>query len=169
MQIILCITLCIVNVLLFTRNLSCSNAFLDLAARYPPPSLREQNGGDAIEYIVQEPLSPRREECNPNIEGEIDAPSSSTKAIPDEIDVSSSTAKATPGRKNRRQNIKNGEENWDNLRKRYSDSNSRKRVEYNADTIDWNAVREASLDELAEVIKNRGMNYQLAERIKVLK
>ncbi|KAL8501229.1 hypothetical protein ACS0TY_020690 [Phlomoides rotata] len=146
-------------------NLS-SDAFMNLAATYPPPSLREQNGDYAINYIVQEPISPRREESNPNTEVEIDVPSSTTKVIPVEIDASSSTTKATPGRKNKKQNIKNGEENWDNLRIRYSDSNSRKRGEHNVDTIDWKEVREASVDELAKVIERRGMHHQLAQRIK---
>lgn len=155
-----------------------------LAAKYPAPSLREQNsGGDAIEYTVHEHISSKCEESNPNVEVEIDALSITTKAVPIEIDVPSSTAtaakampaasfstsKAKPGSKNKKKNGENGEENWDNLRIKYADSSLRMRGDHNADIVDWKAVRETPLDELAKVILKRGMNNYLAENIKVLK
>ncbi|XP_074335094.1 protein ROS1C-like [Apium graveolens] len=61
---------------------------------------------------------------------------------------------------------KNEEHNkdWDQLRKKYSCS--RERNVDNMDAVDWESVRKATVDELADTIKKRGMNYILAEKMK---
>ncbi|KAK8588711.1 hypothetical protein V6N13_087615 [Hibiscus sabdariffa] len=56
---------------------------------------------------------------------------------------------------------------WDRLRKQ-AEANGRKRerTEKTMDSLDWEAVRCAELNEIAETIKERGMNNVLAQRIK---
>ncbi|KAL2536159.1 protein ROS1-like [Forsythia ovata] len=54
---------------------------------------------------------------------------------------------------------------WDALRKTYSDSRS-KNTTGSIDSANWEAVRKASVEEVAKVIAARGMNNILAGRIK---
>ncbi|KAI3442868.1 ENDO3c domain-containing protein [Psidium guajava] len=56
---------------------------------------------------------------------------------------------------------------WDSLRRR-AESNGRKRVRTptTMDSVDWEAVRCADVNEIADAIKERGMNNVLAGRIK---
>ncbi|KAE8719044.1 Transcriptional activator DEMETER [Hibiscus syriacus] len=56
---------------------------------------------------------------------------------------------------------------WDSLRKQ-AEPNGRKRekTEKTMDSLDWEAVRCADINEIAETIKERGMNNVLAQRIK---
>ncbi|KAE8671645.1 DEMETER-like protein 2 [Hibiscus syriacus] len=56
---------------------------------------------------------------------------------------------------------------WDRLRKQ-AEANGRKResTEKTMDSLDWEAVRYAEVNEIAETIKERGMNNVLAQRIK---
>ncbi|XP_039013487.1 transcriptional activator DEMETER-like [Hibiscus syriacus] len=56
---------------------------------------------------------------------------------------------------------------WDSLRKQ-AEANGRKRekTERTMDSLDWEAVRCADVNEVAETIKERGMNNVLAQRIK---
>ncbi|KAJ8754087.1 hypothetical protein K2173_001985 [Erythroxylum novogranatense] len=56
---------------------------------------------------------------------------------------------------------------WDSLRKQ-AEANGRKRerTENTMDSLDWEAVRCADVNEIANTIKERGMNNMLAERIK---
>ncbi|KAF8039695.1 hypothetical protein BT93_B2032 [Corymbia citriodora subsp. variegata] len=56
---------------------------------------------------------------------------------------------------------------WDSLR-RHAESNGRKRVRMpnTMDSVDWEAVRRADVNEIADAIKERGMNNVLAGRIK---
>lgn len=57
---------------------------------------------------------------------------------------------------------------WDYLRKQVESSgNKRERTDRSMDSVDWEAVRCADVDEIAQTIKERGMNNMLAERIKV--
>ncbi|XP_073149612.1 DNA glycosylase/AP lyase ROS1-like [Henckelia pumila] len=55
---------------------------------------------------------------------------------------------------------------WDDLREQYSRGKSKDPVNDNIDSADWEAVRQASVEEVAKVIMNRGMNNILAGRIK---
>lgn len=57
---------------------------------------------------------------------------------------------------------------WDDLRKQAHATNGRREKTTNTmDSIDWEAVRCADVSEIANTIKERGMNNMLAERIKV--
>lgn len=56
---------------------------------------------------------------------------------------------------------------WDDLRKQAHATNGRREKTTNTmDSIDWEAVRCADVSEIANTIKERGMNNMLAERIK---
>ncbi|XP_073315395.1 transcriptional activator DEMETER-like [Primulina huaijiensis] len=62
---------------------------------------------------------------------------------------------------------KTGSFNWDALRKKVqSETGMRARSEDAMDSIDYEAIRNADVLEIAETIKERGMNNMLAERIK---
>lgn len=54
---------------------------------------------------------------------------------------------------------------WDNLRKYYS--TGRARDHKTTDALDWEAVRQANVVEVANTIEERGMNNVLAKKIKV--
>ncbi|XVE96505.1 hypothetical protein REPUB_Repub02eG0228100 [Reevesia pubescens] len=56
---------------------------------------------------------------------------------------------------------------WDSLRKQAEvNGRKRERTEKTMDSLDWEAVRCADVNEIADTIKERGMNNILAERIK---
>ncbi|GAB4861841.1 hypothetical protein Ancab_037097 [Ancistrocladus abbreviatus] len=56
---------------------------------------------------------------------------------------------------------------WDSLRKQVlSSGNRRERTKNSMDSIDFEAVRVADVNEISEAIKDRGMNNMLAERMK---
>ncbi|KAL3828539.1 hypothetical protein ACJIZ3_017341 [Penstemon smallii] len=109
----------------------------------------------------------------PNIEElKIDDPSFSFKTQagvePNNGDNNTSSQSQSPvGKKKRKVKVKVKEEikvDWDELRKKYS--KSRNKTSHTADSVDWEAVRQATVEELAKVIKGRGMNNILAGRIK---
>ncbi|RZB86024.1 DNA glycosylase/AP lyase ROS1-like isoform X2 [Glycine soja] len=57
--------------------------------------------------------------------------------------------------------------NWDSLRiDAQAKAGKREKTENTMDSLDWDAVRCADVSEIAETIKERGMNNRLAERIK---
>ncbi|OAY79329.1 Transcriptional activator DEMETER [Ananas comosus] len=56
---------------------------------------------------------------------------------------------------------------WDNLRKEtLKNAAKRERTQNTMDSLDWEAVRSANVKEISDVIRERGMNNLLAERIK---
>lgn len=58
--------------------------------------------------------------------------------------------------------------NWDNLRVQAQvRAGKREKTANTLDSLDWDAVRCADVNEIADAIKERGMNNMLAERIKV--
>ncbi|KAL3839761.1 hypothetical protein ACJIZ3_024352 [Penstemon smallii] len=55
---------------------------------------------------------------------------------------------------------------WDGLRKKAQEGGrKRERTSNTMDSVDWGAVRSANVHEIAQTIKDRGMNNKLAERI----
>ncbi|KAJ9542699.1 hypothetical protein OSB04_029205 [Centaurea solstitialis] len=56
--------------------------------------------------------------------------------------------------------------NWDSLRKCAQAERKREPTPNTMDSVDYEAVRRADVDEIADTIKDRGMNNMLAERIK---
>lgn len=158
---------------------------MTLRARYPPLSLSEQNAlyrREDEQVMTIEPSNATSEEHSPMIEEVMIVELSNTTSeehipkiqveqpIEKENELDPETPEAKKGRK--KENGKKKKEkdvvDWDLLRKQYSQGMSRERTEHNADTVNWEAVRQASEEELASVILDRGMNNQLAGRIKVL-
>ncbi|KAK9289663.1 hypothetical protein L1049_007821 [Liquidambar formosana] len=80
------------------------------------------------------------------------------------IEMNANTLKAKRGRVAKE---KNNAFDWDSLRKQ-AQANGRKREKTanTMDSLDWEAVRCADVNEIANTIKERGMNNMLAERIK---
>ncbi|PRQ43782.1 putative DNA glycosylase, helix-turn-helix, base-excision DNA repair, demeter [Rosa chinensis] len=74
---------------------------------------------------------------------------------------------ATSKTKNRRPGKEKKQQDWDKLRER-AEPNGRKREKTanTMDSVDWEAVRTANVNDIAQTIKERGMNNMLAERIK---
>ncbi|KAL8149978.1 hypothetical protein AgCh_006841 [Apium graveolens] len=71
------------------------------------------------------------------------------------------TDKPKRGRKGKKPPI-----NWDSLRKQAQTNGERVRTADTFDSVDWEAVRLADVEEVADTIRERGMNNMLAERIK---
>lgn len=54
---------------------------------------------------------------------------------------------------------------WEEVRKRYQ--RHEKRSNEHKDSVDWEAIRQAPVDEIADTIKKRGQHNNIAKRIKV--
>ncbi|KAK6123338.1 hypothetical protein DH2020_042920 [Rehmannia glutinosa] len=151
-----------------TQNVSdhlSSNAFMSLAAKYPPPSV---NGHNQLKIV--EPLSG---ECDQMEKVQIAEPSfrECDQLLPmekaqigvDPVDVNKISS---PGRKKGKLKDKQEITNWDELRVKHSQGTSKDRTDRTKDSVNWEAVRQTSVRELAKVILERGMNNLLAQRIK---
>ncbi|XAR52565.1 Uracil-DNA glycosylase, partial [Bertholletia excelsa] len=71
--------------------------------------------------------------------------------------------------KKKKTNLEGEPENkvdWDDLRKTYGTSRPRERTRHSIDSVNWEGVRKATTDEVADAIKGRGQHRVLAERIK---
>ncbi|GAB4827127.1 hypothetical protein Ancab_034015 [Ancistrocladus abbreviatus] len=55
---------------------------------------------------------------------------------------------------------------WDSLRTEYYGKMTRESSDDTMDCLDWNAVRQAKLEDISTAISSRGMNNRLAQRIK---
>lgn len=82
-------------------------------------------------------------------------------------EVSKTKAATSKTKSTRAGKEKKDQLDWDKLRKQ-AESNGRKREKKanTMDSLDWEAVRCADVSEIAQTIKERGMNNMLAERIK---
>lgn len=76
-------------------------------------------------------------------------------------------AATSKSKRKRVQKDKKQEVNWDKLREQAEINGKREKTSSTMDSLDWDAVRCADVNEIAETIKERGMNHMLAERIKV--
>lgn len=82
----------------------------------------------------------------------------------DGMNTGASESKASAAGKDRK-----AEFDWDSLRKQAESSGSKRtRSQATMDSVDWDAVRCADVNEIAQTIKDRGMNNVLAGRIQVL-
>ncbi|XWS55954.1 hypothetical protein CRYUN_Cryun09bG0044300 [Craigia yunnanensis] len=87
--------------------------------------------------------------------------SSSNKEL-NQINVGSLKSKGRKAKKEKKDDF-----DWDSLRKQAeANGEKRERTEKTMDSLDWEAVRCADVNEIAKTIKERGMNNMLAERIK---
>lgn len=146
-----------------------SSAFMTLASRYPPLSLSEQNAIYCREdqrVMLVEPLDTTSE-----LHKVISTPIQEVQQVMSVESPDTTTGdapKANGGKKRKREKKEKEVVDWDLLRKQYYQGISRERTERNADSVNWQAVSQAPEEEFAAVIVDRGMNNQLAKRIKVL-
>ncbi|WOK96342.1 hypothetical protein Cni_G05049 [Canna indica] len=93
--------------------------------------------------------------------------------LEDNAYISRKLSAETPKRKRKEKMVKNENErnktyDWDSLRKEVGlDGRKEERSHDTMDSVDWEAVRCAEVDEISHTIKERGMNNILAGRIKV--
>ncbi|XP_031281232.1 transcriptional activator DEMETER-like [Pistacia vera] len=78
-----------------------------------------------------------------------------------EINDATSKAKGRKVAKDKKKDF-----DWDSLRRQVEVNGRKERPENNMDSLDWEAVRCADVNKIANTIKERGMNNMLAERIK---
>ncbi|KAJ8478604.1 hypothetical protein OPV22_022331 [Ensete ventricosum] len=92
--------------------------------------------------------------------------------LKDDVYVSKKISAETPKRKSKEKKLKDENErkknhDWDSLRKEVNrDGTKKERIHGTMDSVNWEAVRCAEVNEISETIRERGMNNMLAERIK---
>ncbi|KAK6123033.1 hypothetical protein DH2020_043229 [Rehmannia glutinosa] len=145
-----------------------SNAFMSLAAKYPPPSLNEHN-----QVKIAKPQSDECDQIFPMEKAQIVEPPfrEYDQLLPIEkaqigVDPMDGNKTSSPRRKKGKLEDKQEITNWDELRVKYSQDISKDRTDRTNDSVNWEAVRQTSVRELAKVILKRGMNNLLAQRIK---
>ncbi|KAE8098472.1 hypothetical protein FH972_016532 [Carpinus fangiana] len=83
------------------------------------------------------------------------------------MEISEMNAATVKAKSKRVRKEKKDEISWDNLRKQVeTNGKKRERAANTMDSLDWEAVRSADVNEIADSIRERGMNNKLAERIK---
>lgn len=105
-----------------------------------------------------------RQVCSDNIQAEKKA---KKQVSPGQKDKEGKL-KVRKERKTKPEANKKHEDDWDKLRKEVEENGTK--IERNTDTmdsLDYEAIRCASVKEISDAIKERGMNNMLAERIKV--
>ncbi|KAG8390528.1 hypothetical protein BUALT_Bualt01G0092900 [Buddleja alternifolia] len=95
-------------------------------------------------------------------------PSEELRKQPSAADLPSNKIGTSPNaRKRKAEKTKAEPFNWDTLRKQVqSRDGTRERSRDRMDSLDYEALRNANVNEISDIIKERGMNNMLAERIK---
>lgn len=102
-----------------------------------------------------------------NKDTELDEPNSNEQICSHDHAYSKTSTKPSKGKGND-VNLKKSAVDWDNLRKQVETNGRKERGTSTMDSLDYEAIRHATVKEIADAIKERGMNNKLAERIKVL-
>ncbi|KAI3769145.1 hypothetical protein L6452_00245 [Arctium lappa] len=74
--------------------------------------------------------------------------------------------RSTGKKKSRSEEKQETKTDWESLRRTYCKTGGKETNENNMDAVDWDAVRRATVEEIADTIVERGMNNVLAARIK---
>ncbi|KAI4300416.1 hypothetical protein L6164_033799 [Bauhinia variegata] len=143
------------------------------------PSLQITESGDQAATVhSQNTLSLLRQEQNNKLQQNLLCISGQTKeekateldSSNDNYAVTKETEEinaATTKSKDKRPGKKKENINWDSLRVEAEvRAGKRERTIENMDSLDWDALRCANVNEIADAIKERGMNNMLADRIK---
>ncbi|CAK7325315.1 unnamed protein product [Dovyalis caffra] len=99
------------------------------------------------------------------LESKVVDPNTKEKVHPnnrENLKVNASTSKA---RKGKVEGERKDAIDWDSLRKQVQADGRKERTKDTMDSLDYEAVRSASVKEISDAIKERGMNNMLAERI----
>lgn len=135
------------------------------AAREVPKSSDGNNHSCQLLTEINKTLQSQRIAEDPKINGTestsiIDNSKSETMAV--ESNLKTSKAKSGKVGKEKQTVI-----DWDVLRKEAQANGVREKEPNTMDSVDWEAIRCADVNEIAYTIRERGMNNMLAERIKV--
>ncbi|KAL6537946.1 hypothetical protein OROHE_012233 [Orobanche hederae] len=163
-----------------TQNVSdhlSSSAFMTLAAKYPPSvTVSEHNGSNGINDIIVQlndgELVKTAESPSDEYEQLLTIEDDPTPCLINQdgvgVDPKDGNIKSSPTQGRRKGKKENKQEivHWDELRVKYSKCTSRNRTNCTVDSVNWDAVRQTPVSELAKVIMERGMNNLLAARIK---
>ncbi|KAJ0258948.1 DNA glycosylase/AP lyase ROS1 [Hirschfeldia incana] len=137
--------------------------------------------GDVLSS-VQKPDIPESSSSAPSTKLVIETPIPDINESTNCLDVQEGTEKQQPGSSSKEINPMdkaafnaNGKKilkevteefDWDSLRKEaQAREGKREKTARTLDSVDWEAVRTAHVNEVAETIKSRGMNHKLAKRI----
>ncbi|KAJ6428842.1 hypothetical protein OIU84_020487 [Salix udensis] len=99
------------------------------------------------------------------LENKVVNPNTKDKVHPDNRENLKANANASKARKGKNESEKKDVFDWDGLRKQVQTNGRKERTEDTMDSLDYEAVRCAGVNEISEAIKERGMNKILAERI----
>ncbi|CAA0831956.1 Transcriptional activator DEMETER [Striga hermonthica] len=143
-------------------NLS-SGAFMSLRERYRPLHMSEDIGNDGKSEIVIHNSEKVKIALSPSLSSD---ECGQPLIIENDGNEISSYIESTSGGGKGKNKLNKEPPNWDKLRVKYSQGVSKNRTEYTTDSVDWEAVRQATVDEVAKAIMGRGMNNLLARRIK---
>lgn len=102
-----------------------------------------------------------------HIDGTFIEPNSNEQAYSSGQAYSDTRSKTSKAKKERIESEKKSAVDWDILRKQVKACSGNKERRDTHDSLDYEAVRSAEVNEISEAIKERGMNNMLAERIKV--
>ncbi|KAL0555388.1 hypothetical protein IC582_009333 [Cucumis melo] len=144
-----------------------SSSELSINAKDPGLTLQSQSSVIEDPQNVESPA-----ECTNTVHGSPpNATEIATKPNPKEYNLLSNEFKELKPASSRSQSKQVAKEkdkiNWDNLRKQTeTNGKTRQRTENTMDSLDWEALRCADVNEIAHAIRERGMNNMLAERIK---
>ncbi|KAK1383984.1 hypothetical protein POM88_021719 [Heracleum sosnowskyi] len=138
-------------------DIASSSAFMSLAARYPA-----QNDYGKSKYLEQNVIDPSGGKDQVSSGGCILEQVRTCESMSNQSKFKSESVSIKDKDKDEQKKGKNI--SWDNLRKYYS--TGRARDHKTTDALDWEAVRQANVVEVADTIEERGMNNVLAKKIK---
>ncbi|KAI3719974.1 hypothetical protein L6452_20881 [Arctium lappa] len=147
-----------------TQNVSdhlSSSAFMSLVARFPVKSRGMETEKD-MRTSCAEPTTKPKEEGDKN-----EHPKHSESEFVDAVNdhhIPLDTGKKKSRIEEKQQETKT---DWERLRRSYCKTGGKGTSGDNMHAVDWDAVRRATVEEIAKTIVERGMNNKLAARIKV--
>ncbi|MED6206419.1 hypothetical protein PIB30_026510 [Stylosanthes scabra] len=130
-------------------------------------SISGRKNGAILTCITQRnELPPATSECMQDDDARYDCCSVPKHVESEKVQVCSSDKESKPNVSKGRKGKHVQEENWDELRKEVHATRTIEKSKDAMDSLDYEAVRCASVKDISEAIKERGMNNMLAERIK---
>ncbi|KAL2520691.1 ENDO3c domain-containing protein [Forsythia ovata] len=154
-----------------------SSAFMSLAAKYPHGAIEENSSPETSIGSSSVRLNGRNrsrssdsDHKNNNFLPSLKQSSTSKKEQIKIMRTKEGMSKKTKDKKTKlrrkRATKENFTINWAKLKKIYSKGNCIKKSGGTSDAVDWEAVRNAEVEEISKIIEKRGMNNNLATRIK---
>ncbi|KAM7263421.1 hypothetical protein ACFE04_001104 [Oxalis oulophora] len=106
-------------------------------------------------------------ESNSEFNDQVNTPQKKMVSVTDEIKLMKAAAAKAKAKAKRVGRELKDDFDWEKIRRETEEVNGKREMNKNRmDSLDWEAVRLANVNEIANTIKERGMNNVLAERIK---